>query len=52
MTAISLNLEPLVQSLTHEQFYALCMVNRDIAMERSPKGELIVMSLVGGESGR
>ncbi|NEP55782.1 MAG: Uma2 family endonuclease [Symploca sp. SIO2G7] len=52
MTAISLNLEPLVQELTHEQFYELCMVNRDIAMERSPKGELIIMSPVGGESGR
>ncbi|NES21600.1 MAG: Uma2 family endonuclease [Symploca sp. SIO3E6] len=52
MTAISLNLEPLVQGLTHEQFYKLCMVNKDIAMERSPKGELIIMSPVGGESGR
>ena len=52
MTAISLNLEPLVQGLTHEQFYELCMVNKDIAMERSPKGELIIMSPVGGESGR
>ena len=52
MTAISLNLEPLVQGLTHEQFYKLCMVNQDLAMERSPKGELIIMSPVGGESGR
>jgi len=34
MTAISLNLEPLVQGLTHEQFYKLCMVNQDLAMER------------------
>jgi len=52
MTAISLNLEPLVQGLTHEQFYKLCMVNQDLAMERSPKGELIIMPPVGGESGR
>jgi len=51
LTAISLNLEPLVQGLTHEQFYALCMVNQDIPMERSPKGELIIMPPVGGESG-
>jgi len=51
MTAISLNLEPLVQELTHEQFYALCMVNKDLALERSPQGALIIMSPVGGESG-
>lgn len=52
MTAISLNLEPLVQRLTHEQFYKLCMANKDIAMERSPAGKLIIMSPVGVESGR
>ncbi len=51
MAAISLNLEPLTQGLNHEQFYALCMVNQDLVMERSPKGELIIMAPVGGESG-
>ena len=51
MTAISLNLEPITQKLTHEQFYELCMANKDVAMERSPQGELIIMSPVGGESG-
>ena len=51
MTAISLNLESLTDTLTHEQFYELCMTNKDVAMERSPKGELIIMPPVGGESG-
>ena len=51
MTAISLNLEPLTRELTHEQFYDLCMSNKDVAMERSPQGELIIMPPVGGESG-
>jgi Uma2 family endonuclease len=51
MTAIVLNLEPLTRKLTHEQFYELCMVNKDVAMERSPEGELIIVSPVGGESG-
>ena len=51
MTAICLNLEPFTQELTHEQFYELCMANKDVAMERSPQGELIIMSPVGGESG-
>ncbi|MGB7415493.1 MAG: Uma2 family endonuclease [Thermosynechococcaceae cyanobacterium] len=52
MTSIVLNMEPLAKELTHEQFYELCLVNKDIAMERSPQGELIIMPPVGGESGR
>ena len=51
MTAICLNLEPLAEELTHEQFYELCMANKDVAMERSPQGELIIMPPVGGSSG-
>jgi len=50
MTAITLNLEPLIQ-VTHEQFYKLCMANKDVAMERSPQGALIIMLPVGGGSG-
>ncbi|NEQ51132.1 MAG: Uma2 family endonuclease [Leptolyngbya sp. SIO3F4] len=52
MTAINLNLEPLVEELNHEQFYKLCMANKDVAMERSSTGKLIIMSPVGGENGR
>ena len=51
MTAITLNLEPFTRKLTHDQFYDLCMANKDVAMERSPEGELIIVSPVGGESG-
>lgn len=51
MTAITLNLEPII-TLTHEQFYKLCMANKDVAMERNPRGELIIMPPVGGGSGR
>ena len=50
MTAITLNLESLT-TLTHDQFYQLCMDNKDVAMERSRSGELIIMPPVGGESG-
>jgi Uma2 family endonuclease len=50
MTAITLNLEPIVQ-LTHEQFYELCMANKDVPMERSPTGELVIMTPLGGLSG-
>ncbi|MBF2079099.1 MAG: Uma2 family endonuclease [Synechococcales cyanobacterium T60_A2020_003] len=45
-----LDLSPIMQ-LTREQFYELCRANRDIPLERSPKGELIIVSPVGGESG-
>jgi Uma2 family endonuclease len=51
MTAITLNLEPITH-LTHEQFYELCMANKDVPMERSPKGELIIMTPLGGLSGK
>jgi Uma2 family endonuclease len=37
--------------LSDEQFYQLCMQNPDLQIERSAKGELIVMTPVGGESG-
>jgi Uma2 family endonuclease len=50
MTAITLNLEPITR-LTHEQFYELCLANKDVAMERSPSGALIIMSPIGGVSG-
>ena len=45
-----LDLSPIIQ-LTHEQFYQLCLANRDVPLERSPKGELIIVTPVGGESG-
>jgi Uma2 family endonuclease len=50
MTAITIDLEPITQ-LTHEQFYNLCMANKDVAMERSPQGELIIVPPIGGLSG-
>lgn len=50
MTTV-LNLEPLTRSLTREQFIVLCQSNPDLQLERSPQGELVIMSPVGGESG-
>ena len=37
--------------LTDEQFYKLCINNPEMNIERNPKGVLIVMPPVGGESG-
>lgn len=48
--AVTLDVSPLAR-LSHERFYELCVANAEVAMERSPRGELIVMAPVGGESG-
>jgi Uma2 family endonuclease len=52
VTAVTLNLEPLTHILTREQFYELCHANQDIQLERSPKGELIIVPPVGGLGGK
>ncbi|MGB5772499.1 MAG: Uma2 family endonuclease [Crocosphaera sp.] len=49
MTAVILNLDTV--NLSDEQFYRLCQVNQDWQLERTAKGELIVMPPVGGISG-
>jgi Uma2 family endonuclease len=50
MNSVVLNLEPVLH-LSNEQFYQLCMSNPDLNLERSAKGELIIVPPVGGESG-
>jgi len=37
--------------LTDEQFFQLCVNNRDLKFERDPKGNLIIMPPTGGETG-
>jgi Uma2 family endonuclease len=50
MTTLTLNLNPIVK-LTDEQFFQLCQENENIRLERTAKGELIIMSPAGGETG-
>lgn len=50
MTTITLNLRPTIE-LTDEQFEQICRANRDLRFERTAKGELIVMSPTGSETG-
>jgi Uma2 family endonuclease len=45
MTAFILNLDAI--QLTDDQFYQLCQDNRDLRLELTSLGELIVMSPVG-----
>jgi Uma2 family endonuclease len=49
MSPLTLNLDSV--HLSDEQFYQLCRNNRELKFERTTKGELIIMSPVGGESG-
>ena len=37
-------------NLDDDQFYDLCVVNRDLRIERDPRGELVIAPPVGGES--
>jgi len=48
--ALPLNLSTL--KLTDEQFYQLCLANPEQPLELTAAGDLIVMSPVGGESGK
>ncbi|MBW4612376.1 MAG: Uma2 family endonuclease [Desmonostoc vinosum HA7617-LM4] len=50
MTALILNLSPAIE-LTDDQFLQLCLNNRDLRLERTAEGELIIMPPTGWESG-
>ena len=50
--AIAVNIPPtLTLTLTHEQFVELASANRDLQLERTATGELILMPPTGGETG-
>jgi Uma2 family endonuclease len=51
MTAVTLNLDALT-TLTPEQFWALSLANRDVRLELTAQGKLIVMPPTGWESGK
>ncbi len=46
----TIDLSPVI-TLTREDFVKLCAANPDMKLERTAKGELIVMSPTGGETG-
>jgi Uma2 family endonuclease len=50
MDTVVLNLEAIAH-LTDEQFYQLCLANKDLSLEMNAAGELIIVPPVGGESG-
>ena len=50
MSTLILNLRPAIE-LTDEQFFQLCQNNRDLRLERTAAGELIIMPPTGWKSG-
>jgi Uma2 family endonuclease len=58
LTPFTIDLSPILSEqrsanviLTHDQFEQLCAANPDIKFERTPTGELVIMSPTGGETG-
>ena len=52
MTSYTLNLKPLANPITSEHFEQLCQLNPELKLETNSKGELIVMSPTGYETGK
>ncbi|MBW4650536.1 MAG: Uma2 family endonuclease [Kastovskya adunca ATA6-11-RM4] len=50
MIRVTLNLHPALE-LTDQLFYELCQENRQLRLERTAKGELIIMPTTDGETG-
>src|SRR5215831_4813688 len=45
------HLRPGTLNWSEDEFFEFCQANRDLRIERSAEGEIIVMSLAGGYSG-
>lgn len=45
-----LQMSPAIE-MTNDQFFEFCQLNRDLRIERTAKGELIIMSPTGSETG-
>lgn len=44
-------LHPGPLKIKDDEFYAFCQANRDVRIERTAKGEIVIMAPTGGESG-
>jgi len=50
ITPLVLQMSPAIE-MTDNQFFEFCQLNRDLRIERTVKGELVIMPPVGGRSG-
>jgi Uma2 family endonuclease len=46
-----LHLAPVIE-MSDEQFFRFCQLNRDLRIERTSQGDLVIMPPTGGETGR
>lgn len=51
MNSVAVNFNSIIQ-FTDDQFYQLCRANPDVKFERNVKGEIIIVSPTGGETGK
>ncbi|MDY7014228.1 MAG: Uma2 family endonuclease [Cyanobacteriota bacterium] len=49
-TPLILQLSPAIE-MTEEQFFAFCQLNRELRIERNARGDVIIMTPTGSESG-
>lgn len=49
---VRLNLGPFSRPLSEDQFFEFCRANSPLRIERTSKGEILVMTPSGGEAGR
>lgn len=51
-TPIVVHMGPTLGRLSDREFFEFCQLNRDLRMERTPAGDLIIMPPTGGTTGR
>lgn len=49
--ALVLHFSPLLKKLSEEEFFEFCMLNKDLRIELTSAGDLIIMSPTGGKTG-
>ena len=49
-TPMTINL-PTIAPVTHEQFYEFCLANRDLRIERTASGEIVIMPHAFSDTG-
>jgi len=49
---VILDFNPLLRKINDDDFFEFCRANRDLRIERTKEGELIIMPPTGGETGR
>ncbi len=52
MQPLVVNFGPFVKTMNDEDFTELCRLNRDLRIERTRGGDLIILPPTGGETGR